>query len=225
MTINRAAVFLAALIMTGFSLAGCSASGQAESGEPPRELGMEPPSWMTEQDVRDIRKWLVEWGQELGIEEEPPPMVRWVRYNEWLDVYAACYEDLGVTPIVDYVRMEIDADLPDGQFQEKQRLYWLCTAMYPLVYPREMVHSEKTQHVVYDYFVDELVPCLAQQGYMVPDVPTFEVYSERYLANDQWTPYVASDVLGWGVENHIDIEDYCPQWPTDGRLDYLYEED
>jgi hypothetical protein len=164
--------------------------------------------------------------EEWGITATPPPVIRWITEFEALDTQSQCLRDQGLEVKVDRTRSAIDYRAPGGGNEQVERLaWWVCEWKYPRMPDREHGElSDRRKGIMYDYIVDELIPCLAEYGYIVSDVPSYEVFWERYATDTTWLPY--NDALAaWASANEINIEAYCPQWPTDGRLDWLYEED
>lgn len=48
---------------------------------------------------------------------------------------------------------------------------------------------EGAARVIYDYYVEELVPCLAANGYQVGEVPTWEEFWDDAAGLELWDPY------------------------------------
>jgi hypothetical protein len=72
-------------------------------------------------------------------------------------------------------------------------------------------------HVVYDYYVEELVPCLAAEGYRVGHVPTWEEFWEDPFGPDMWNPYSALDPEA-SLRERDRLMEECPPNPPPERL-------
>jgi hypothetical protein len=86
--------------------------------------------------------------------------------------------------------------------------------------------GDEQVRVVYDYYVDTLVPCLEARGFEVGDVPTWEAFRSTWVPDGSgglsagegsWAPYtLLIDVIP--PEEWDAVEAACPQNPTDEML-------
>jgi hypothetical protein len=201
--------------------AGVTGSAQASGSV---QFGPEGPGWLTQDDIDARAAQVAEFAEAEGIVEDPPAIVRWVHPDESPDVTKGCFEDLGFVAEVNYAERSVEIVGPAPVDEAaKGRAYWTCWAKYPVVPDREHGQfSDRTKEILYEYNARELVECLADQGWDVGEVPSYEVYWDSY-ETDPWLPYTPG-LWTWSKQQGIDIEALCPQQPMDGRLDYLYEE-
>jgi hypothetical protein len=180
---------------------------------------------LTEDDCQNYRDQIalsLEWE---GSSDEIPDIVRWIRPDEFFDVFAECIESQGFEAEIDRVHSMAGA-VAVGPEQEAAATHadTMCMAMYPTMPGREHADlSDQTKRILYDYVVEELVPCLADQGWDVGEVPSYEVYWDRQDSTDPWLAY-GPDLATWARNQGLNIEAICPQEPVDDRLDYLFEE-
>ena len=231
---------MCALLVLAFASGSCAHApedaGGAETGDlsarrpdPAKEAlyGPGAPSWLTEDDYQNHVEQLELIAELSEYTEEPPEIVRWIRPDEVFDVRGSCYEEQGFGLDADPVRNSAAAVGKDGTRGEAEyHAEWICQAKYPVMPGREHSDlSDRTKRILYDYVVEELIPCLREHGYegSYDDLPSYEAYWERMDTDSPWLAY-NEELTAWSYEEGIDIEAFCPQEPNDGRLDYLYEE-
>ena len=156
-------------------------------------------------------------GQVDGAERPDVEQVRLIDPFEWAQVQAQCMRDEGFTDVV---------VLPDGGIKpgagndQQQSAYalarYVCNAKYPIDPKYTAPLSEVQIRAVYDYFLNDLVPCLEDNGHSVPEPPSLEVFIETF-ATSRWSPY--TEVFGSGssvpMDEYYRVSAACPQWPTD----------
>lgn len=63
-----------------------------------------------------------------------------------------------------------------------------CRISYP-IHPRfQLPPTDQQLRVIYDYFLDELIPCLRNEGYELSPPPSFETFRAEWP--NTWDPYV-----------------------------------
>ena len=94
--------------------------------------------------------------------------------------------------------------------------WYECFAAHP-VDARYTMDSVEQFDFVYDYFQDQLIPCLAEHGYDIARAPTrlefrtiFEGWTDP-LFPFVWNPYFDLTIVGY--EGRTPIEELCPPAP------------
>lgn len=148
--------------------------------------------------------------------DEPRPDVPLIRYATPRELAALKVECLNAAGFPDVVLTDDDA-VSYGAVPPEQELAfglanYTCAAQY-LVDPiyRAPLSAEQLG-TLYDYYQSGLIPCLAERGYPVEDVPSKETFVANYAA-EGWNPYTQVAPLipptDWAAMN-----DACPQWPS-----------
>jgi hypothetical protein len=65
---------------------------------------------------------------------------------------------------------------------------------------------------LYEYYTQDLVPCLQANSYTAPDAPSVTTFVETYGSPTTWSPYSAVQVSS--NEAWYEINETCPQWPN-----------
>lgn len=91
-----------------------------------------------------------------------------------------------------------------------------CRGQYPTDPARIQPYDETQIGAVYDWIVEETIPCYAELGYVVNDVPSREAFV------DQWFASMAHWIPEDGVAGQLPatIDDVCPRIPP---ADQLYD--
>lgn len=88
----------------------------------------------------------------------------------------------------------------------------------PLAYPLEEKYLQpwttETLEKAYDYFEDDLIPCLEAEGYPIEDVPSRGTFLDSYF-DTGWTPYRDAFTGQYSQEECYRVLQLCPQWPVD----------
>jgi hypothetical protein len=171
---------------------------------------------------------MAELAKEDGIKDSPVPIIRWVTPEQANQAYGDCMKSQGLDVVIDPSDGplgSVDVKSVPGQEAAQNHADWVCESEYPTMPDRDHGKtSEKTKRVYFDYYVNELLPCLAKQGYSIRDVPSFQVFADEYNTSKNWNPYATllkqypSSGPSVGA-----LQALCPQRPNDGRLDYLYD--
>ena len=133
------------------------------------------PGWDALRDAALARH--VESMREQGFTGPQPADVEFVRYispDEWRRIRAQCFRDrVFDADETFYGGISFDrvpGDLP-GRERRIQEAEYRCLVMYP-VHPRYRQPLSPAQiRVIYDYYIDSLVPCLRRRGLEIPDPP------------------------------------------------------
>jgi len=152
---------------------------------------------------------------------QPPPddvtFVRFIDAWEFGEVHAECVRGRGFD-----VEVTFDGGVSYGTVPRDQELalheaIYRCQVAYP-VHPRyRLPWTEQMIRVLYEYYVDELVPCLVDQGYPAQEPPSWETFLASHGTEREWNPYAVvvdrDDPQEWRA-----INETCPQAPPDAAL-------
>jgi len=111
-----------------------------------------------------------------------------------------------------------DEGFPNGEFAAGQEealalAYYVCQTRYPLHTKYNRPWNDEKWGYLYDYFTNELVPCLEAQGYTPPVGPSRQVFIDTEQTGEGWWfPYeaVPDDVSG---DDWTRLNEACPQVP------------
>ena len=96
---------------------------------------------------------------------------------------------------------------------------YVCSARYPIDPLFFAPLTEEKVGVVYDYFVNFLSTCLADEGYPSPPAPlTREEFVGTWEGVPPWSPYDSVDVVDIGVDEFMRVLEVCPELPSDDVL-------
>jgi hypothetical protein len=196
------AVCLALPILALPLLAGCAAA----SHEPPPG----PTSYEIEAFTADVLD--VEWADASrgqGLERPVVERERFIRFEEWGDVRAACMVESGYN----YTYMDergLQGLIAGADPAEHAIAWYTCGARLPIDPIDLGLLSTAQVEYVYDYFQRWLMPCLERNGYIVGELPerSFFLQSKRIL----WNPYSSIELAG-GPEQTRLLFEACPQLP------------
>jgi hypothetical protein len=211
----RPAVITLVSVLAAISLAACAAPTPEATS--PSSVATSPAEGSGSVADQLDAYWDYVSGRVNGADRPDVELVRLVDPYEWPQVQAECMHGEGFPDV---------AILPDGGLQpglsdEAQESAYLlsryvCTAKYPIDPKYAAPLTAEQIGAVYDYYLDDLVPCLEDNGYSVPEPPSREVFEENF-AGERWSPYAEV----FGADPSIPIDEYyrvsaeCPQWPTD----------
>lgn len=162
-------------------------------------------------------------------------------HQRFLDDFAAT-NGLEDVPEVDVVRVVTPAEsrevvdecvsaqgwsqLPDGTFtypSEQDEAFslamYICLASYPVDEAYTTPIEPQQWSAIYDYWLSDTLPCLAAEGFEVPEPPS----KESFLANPVWSPdtpevreQVAARVSAGSFPSHEYVfTEVCPVMPPD----------
>lgn len=167
------------------------------------------------------RGWLAErlemYADDL---DAPPPDIEVVRWTDTLADYGAtveeCLREQGF--IVEHDGrggFHIPAGIPPHQEEAYQVARYACNAMYPInpVFVQEW--SPEQLGLLYDYWDQYLIPCLAAHDLPVSTAnkPSREVYISTFFTPDppNWWPSDVVEMLPPSVKSSV--EQVCPPYP------------
>lgn len=147
----------------------------------------------------------------IGSLPEDAAFVRYVGPDEFATTHAECLRQQGFDATETADGGISHGAVPPEQAQALHEALHRCNIMYP-VHPRyrERLTDEQRSRL-YDYFVNELVPCLQAEGRRIGPVPSRETFIATFYTDESWHPYHsvgASNQREWARLN-----ERCPQRP------------
>ncbi len=210
--------WLVALTGLLFAVGGCADSTGAnteENGNGSNGPG-NPPDW--EQLYREeVESLAAAFERENG---QPPPsdveFVRFIEHWEYGEVHSQCVREQGFDAQPTFDNGVTYEDVPPEQGLALHEAIYRCQVAYP-VHPRySLPWTEEMIRTLYDYYVDELVPCLIAEGYPSQEAPSWDSFLAGYNTEHQWVPY---DVVSVDSEEEWQrINEVCPQSPPTEEL-------
>lgn len=164
---------------------------------------------------RSNAEMLEQLWEQLRLEGEPPVVepVRTITVEEWQVVYHDCMAELGFPSTVDqHGQQGISFDR--AHEDDMGRASYTCTARYPLDEARMQPFDLAQLRLLYDWRVEETIPCIAAAGITPPEPPSFESFVARYAATgyEHWSPIGEIDMPPDAPEG------WCPDTPPDEIL-------
>lgn len=210
---KRAMMPIIAATVAMIAATGCTSEGEPEA--PPNAAGdtpqASPGDWMAmyEQYVAQQTESLRSKGIEVPTDAE---FVQFVEEDEWGTYQAKCMQDQGFEAEASDDGRSVGGDLPpDDQMDAHWQATYRCRIAYPL-HPRfDVPMTDEQIRIVYDYFVDELVPCLEKEGYDIEPAPSWETFRSQWGTPESWEPH--SSVRAPNRQEHLRIREDCPQRP------------
>lgn len=161
----------------------------------------------------------------LGVSDPPPvEIVREVEPGRDADsAWTSCLQDRGWAvepqPGGGWV-----VELGEGAEERYARDSYACRASYPVAERFRVEWGEEQTRVFYEHLVDNFVPCVRDQGYVISSPPSLE-------------SYVAGDMLGWVPSSEVlpqvlddvpdrwaDVDEFYSVCPHDPPMAELYPE-
>jgi len=174
----------------------------------------------------DIEEWnqesLRSAARDLAIEDPPQvSIVRIVSQQEWPEAQRTCLTAQGFDAVASGGGLDLSRipEAQKGPDSPLNRAVYECQAQYP-VDPRYTVAPNRAQlEVMYAYFVDETIPCLAEQGVTSlqepPSAGAFLDASEN-AGRVAWSPYADEYFLAVSPGEWEQLDSACPsQVPLD----------
>lgn len=199
-------------------VAACATDSKHEDS-PPRSLdealgqALPPPS---EEDLREL-------AEQYGL-DDPPQDVEFERYistEEYAAVMVPCLTEQGIP-----VRALPDGgigfdDIPLELAPLQMEAMYRCDARFP-THPlfAEPLDNDQLRRL-YGYMVEDLLPCLEEEGYATPPPPSVETFIESYSDPEAyvWSPYPVEDPRLEQEAEWARLNEVCPQTPP---LEVLY---
>lgn len=170
----------------------------------------------------DYQAYLRRLEEASGIKDPPhTKMIRLVSADEQLAVLKDCLAEAGFQVTVTFDGgLEPPRDLPSSQVVAYQRAEYVCYAEYPVdpsTFPPPL--NETEIEILYDYYVNDLMPCLEDHGYDVPSPPPMDAFKDEFATGqDLWFPYDSVPAFSLTDEKWEEINRDCPQAPSDEVL-------
>lgn len=194
---------LAALALAALALAGCTVAPAPERG-------------LSEEEKDIIRQHQTEglWAATGLYADQRPvsPPVTVVSLDDWAAAYVKCMNNAGFYRYDVAEGGGISVERTSGERSDLERLtVYLCTMSFELEGQFDSRYSAAQIEYLYDYYRDELVPCMASRGFTVTEVPT---RSEFEFGLGSWHPYLAlPDDLRLEMMDNPDFLLLCPPMP------------
>lgn len=192
-------------------VAGCTAEPDSEADQ-----SGGPPDW-EQLYLEEVESLAASFEQENG---QPAPddaeFVRFIESSEYGEVHAECIREQGFGAEATFDHgVEYDP-VPPEQGVALHEAIFRCQVAYP-VHPRySLPWTDEMIRTLYDYYVDELVPCLTAEGYTLQEAPSWESFLADYGTERTWTPYAVVDA--GTPEEWQQINETCPQGPPSEEL-------
>ncbi|WP_154071848.1 hypothetical protein [Glaciihabitans arcticus] len=202
---KRALLLVAALLLTG-----CTAAPEPEptaTAEPPQEYTV---AWVVEQS------WVTFSDSYPDVERPEVEAERLISPGEWPKTIAGCLVDAGFTDTKATTGGQVES-ASSGE-EDYDLAQYVCSATFPIDPKYFRPLDEEAIGIVYDYFVDTLVPCLTAQGQTVTPAPTREAFLAGWEGVPSWNPYgdLPLEVIGQAeLDRLISV---CPEYPPDEVL-------
>lgn len=195
--------------------AGCSATGDGRAPAPASVDAQLPTGPAADQGTADeayLERYREDLAELHGVEDPPSvEVVRRVAPAEQSALVGACMEERGWPVEVD-PEGGVVASVPDQQVTQLNESWYVCWASYPPLEQYLRPLDDEQLGRLYDYYVDELTPCLRAEGHAV-DPPSRERWLHDRATGQDWMPYF--DVEGAPDE---ELERRCPASPEDDVL-------
>lgn len=151
-----------------------------------------------------------------GLEGDAPPvdLIREVAREEYMTVQIECLTQAGFPPTEVDRAAGVTWETPAEQVDAFALADYTCKAQYPEDPKYIQPYDEDQINIVYDWLIDETIPCYEDQGYIVNDIPSREAFT------DQWFTTMGHWIPEDGVEGPVpsDIDTTCPRVPLAAEL-------
>ena len=194
-----------ALALTLAALTGCSpavdradelpALEAARHSTPPgawRPKQFLPPQKMTAEEAAARRaSLLAEQARHWGLKDPATPaLIRWVTYDEGIEVMGRCLEERGVQLNWEADRRSFEVKTVGEQTGPLGLADYECLAQYTPD-PRQDLRNEATLGIMWEYNAEYVIPCLKEHGFPVlADLPSREVF---IAGNGGWQGFPLDD--------------------------------
>jgi hypothetical protein len=156
-----------------------------------------------------------------GIKDPPnTEMIRLVPADQQAAVLKDCLAQAGFDVTISDGGVAPPSDIPRSQADAYQLAEYVCYAEYPAdpdTFPPAL--NETEVETLYDYYVNELMPCLEAHGYDIPSPPPLEVFKDEFATGQNlWFPYDWVPAVSLSNKKWEEINRDCPQAPSDEVL-------
>ena len=169
---------LAGIVLVALVLPGCVATVSA------------PEPGLSDTERAEFQQWQSDnWWQVTGLPDElrpPDPPTELVSSEEWADKFVSCMNDAGFD---NYTAQPGGYSVEDhGLNDDEQLANFTCTLSFAVDVGDSYQFNHAQMDYWYDYFKEDLIPCLANH-----DIPVFEAptRAEYYDTFGGWHPYWA----------------------------------
>lgn len=206
---------LALLVIAGMALlAGCSTPPTYDFETLP-PIGQYQPS---QDDLEMYSDNLAQYATSLGIDSPPEvSIVRWVNPEESPAIMVECLVSAGVSATLDAEHNSYGITSSAGQHDSTDLARYICLAKFPVRLDIYRFPSEAEQRMLYQYLVDEWLPCMTREGFPLSK-PSLETYT-TYLRNEGPNPlfYEFGDKYSLSATDFNNLMQDCPQQPPGWR--------
>jgi hypothetical protein len=203
---------MAVLVLTVSALAGCAAAILPADDAPSARPSPSPSFTLTLDDQLD-QEWDFVTQRFPSAVRPEVEFARYIDQSEWPPAIADCLVGQGFADVKAMPDGGIESGpVPPAQAEAYAVAMYVCSAQYPMDPKYLAPMTDDRIGALYDYYVDEMVPCLEAEGYAVPPAPSRETYIDTYLTGG-WTPY--DGVAPSSNAEWYRINDVCPQFPSD----------
>lgn len=208
------AAIVAVLLVLGAS--GCAASGAPEPRPTLSSVSTAGPTSEPNESTgipEDDPAWALVVEQYPNAKRPTVSVVREVALSEWPIAFADCLTSSGFrsTPTPDG-GTKTDA-VPAAQEEAFAVAHYVCKKSYPLEAKYTTPLSQNQVAALYEYFTEQLTPCLRGQGVDVDEAPSLEVFSETLNTSSAWSPYLSIQVENLTLDQWNELSVTCPQFP------------
>lgn len=109
--------------------------------------------------------------------------------------------------------------IPDAQQSQFQFDRYRCSASYPVIPKYTFAYTDQNIGNIYDWMVEDSIPCLADQGHSISGVPSRATFISNYRASGPFFPY--EQLVHLPPAEFQALESICPQWPP---AEVIYEQ-
>ncbi|MDR1355215.1 MAG: hypothetical protein LBJ43_02945 [Propionibacteriaceae bacterium] len=223
--LSRYAVLLVAAALCAAMLGGCS--NQGDVATPPKSTG----SVSSQEEEFDYGGFLKELQtMYFGLLTEFPKVqvVRFVAPAERPEAWKECMLAAGWAVYLTFDSgMAPPDDLPSDQLSAYYLDEYVCFAQFPIPPWLVQVFGGDQIRVVFDYYVNVLIPCLAERNIRVAEPPTWEVFRDSWVSDgsggfsagsDAWFPYGSVKASTYSETAWEELNIACPQNPSNEIL-------
>lgn len=234
------------VVLLAVLLGGCSGTTSADGSDDAASTSVSDPfgtadqpsgtaypdTAMTEEDLtsaldrlphgppRSADEALRGYWQSLRLDGDPPEVavVRTVRPDEVDAAVQECLAEQGFASTDDgqgQVGIEFGADQHDAL----KLADYVCHARYPIDDLYLQPFSVEQLRTIYDWMVDETLPCMVADGVTPPQPPSFETFVARYakMGYELWSPHQEVEPPP-ALRDRSGVLSWCPDRPPDEVL-------
>lgn len=166
-----------------------------------------------------------EYARDLGTSDPPSvDVVREVQPEEYSTVLEECLTGAGFPPSTPAGSRMPEWDILEEQSAAFSLAEYVCWAQYPVAAESQSSLTDEQMGLVYDFWLSETIPCLAELGYEVAEPPSRAAFVGGQLWDPRESTYtsVMLDVQSGRWENEEIV--YSEQCVTDPPSDALLTE-